>query len=366
MEFKDFKVEVCVVDEVLPHPNADRLSIYKVKGWQVVGTKEAYAVGSKVIYIPVDSILPADVELVLFPAESKIKLNSSRVRAIKIRQFVSQGMIVAPKTLFPYYEDSDLVVGKDIAEILGIKKYEPPMPTFQHGFCGTASKKNPNFPVYTKFPRIQNYTNMFAPNDEVIITEKIHGTNWRCGWVPFAANTWWQKLGKLLRLTPKWQFVYGSHYTQLSNKLLYKGYYAKNYYAEMVKKYALAERLPKGYVVYGEIYGHGIQKNYNYGLKDTRDLVVFDIQCNGVYLDYVNFLEAAKAMHLNTCPVLFAGKFKYANVEELVQGPSVMAPSQKVREGVMIKPCEEENMLPRKGAKVINPSYLLNDNSEFH
>lgn len=367
MELQDFKVEVCSVDEILPHPNADRLQLAKVKGWQVVIPLNKFKPGDKVVYIPVDSVLPPELEVKLFPADSKIKLHNSRVKAIKIRQFVSQGMV---ESLDTFGFGNGYLVGRDVTKDLGIVKYEPPVPAFQmssqQGGPASKKKQNPHFQVYTKFPRIQNYPNMFAEDEDVVITEKIHGTNFRAGWVPFVANNWWRKLLKLVRLAPKWQFVYGSHYVQLSEKFLYEGFYDKNVYAEQVKKYSLEERIHKGQVIYGEIYGGGIQKGYDYGLKDTRDLIIFDIQQDGKYLDYEDFKQEADAMYIKTCPVLYKGKFKDAPVEQLMQGKSVLAPEQKVREGCVIKPLVEGGLLPRKGAKVINPEYLLGDNTDFH
>jgi len=148
---------------------------------------------------------------------------------------------------------------------------------------------------------------------------------------------------------------------------LYDGFYDKNVYAEIVKKYDLENRIAKGDVIYGEIYGAGIQKGYDYGLKDSRDLVVFDIQRNGKYLDFADFINSVITKYnLPTPPHLFNGKFKDAPIEQLMQGPSILCPQQKVREGCVIKPLVEGTLMPRKGAKVINPEYLLGDNTEFH
>lgn len=369
MEASDFKVEVVTIDDIVPHPNADKLLIAKVKGWQSIIPKDKFKVGDKAVYIPVDSLLPPELEAKLFGVTAKIKLHGGRVRAIKIRQFISQGMVESFENL-GLTGFLNTAVGKDVGAELGITKYEPPAPAFQGamGQSSPASKKkqNPNFTVYTKFPRIQNYPNIFAPDEEVIVTEKIHGTNFRAGWVPFAATNWRQRLLKLLRLAPKWQFVYGSHYTQLSDKLLYNGYYEKNVYAEMVKKYSLETCLPKGMVVYGEIYGAGIQKGYDYGLKDSRDLVVFDIKQMDKYADYEVFKIITEIKELPTPPVLYRGPFNGLNLDEIVKGNSVLAPTQKVREGVVVKPLIEGDLLPRKGAKVISPEYLIGDNTDFH
>ncbi len=372
MELKDFKVEVCTIDEILPHPNADRLQLAKVKGWQCVIPLDKFKVGDVVVYIPVDSILPVELEAKLFPIDSKIKLSGSRIRAIKIRQLVSQGMVETLENVgftgpWSKYE----LIGQDISKDLGITKYEPPVPEFQKGSGqgGPASKKNKNsnFKVYTKFPRMQNYPNMFTPDEIVVVTEKIHGTNFRAGWVPFEPTNWWKKFLKFIGMAPKWQFVYGSHYVQISEKFLYDGFYDKNVYAEQVKAYDLDKRIKKGQVIYGEIYGSGIQKNYSYGMKDKRDLVIFDIMQDGKYLSYDDFKREANEMYIKTCPELYKGPIKDANIDSLMQGDSIMAPVQKVREGCVVKPLNENSETGfRKGVKVINPEYLLKDTTDFH
>ena len=48
-------VEVCRIDRVLPHPNADLLELAHIKGWQCVVPKGKYAAGSLVTYVPIDA-----------------------------------------------------------------------------------------------------------------------------------------------------------------------------------------------------------------------------------------------------------------------------------------------------------------------
>ena len=54
-------VEVSKIQKVLPHPNAERLELAHVKGWQCVVPKSRYAPGNLVTYIPPDSVLPAEL-----------------------------------------------------------------------------------------------------------------------------------------------------------------------------------------------------------------------------------------------------------------------------------------------------------------
>jgi RNA ligase (TIGR02306 family) len=364
-------VEVVTVDDVVKHPNADRLEIAKVKGWYCVTGYGTFNKGDLAVYIPIDSVLPPQLESVLFPPDSKIKLTNSRVKTIKIRGAVSQGLLVHPVTVLPATH-TRVKVGDDVKEQLGITKYEPPV--FMNAHSATRfprPKQNPNFHKYTDIENYKNYPDVFNNEDLVYVTEKIHGTNFRCGWVEFYPYTLWGKIKKFLRLAPKYEFVYGSHNVQLQHKFAPTTFYATNVYYEAVKKYSLKEQLRPGEVLYGEIYGDGIQKGYTYGCKaGERKLVVFDIQQDKTYLSLQDAFSRVRKLELDFVPILHKGKFDINLIKEkFVKGPSVMVPSEPVREGVVIKPVTEttDPMIGRKILKLINDDYyLLPDNTDNH
>ena len=368
------------IKSIEPHPNADRLELAKVRGWLCVVPKGVYSVGDLCVYIPIDSVLPQALEEELF-SNAKVKLNKGRIKTIRLRGAISQGLIANPETIFEFLGNRGkhikLVEGLDITEALGIKKYEPALPKFQQfrGMRATKKQVNPHFGKYTDLQNIKNYDELFKPEDDVVVTEKIHGTNFRAGWVPFYADTFWKKIKKLLFLTPKWEFVYGSHNVQLQGKHQ-QVYYDTNVYYKTVKQYDLQKVIPKGYVIYGEIYGDGIQKGYSYGLRQETKLVVFDIKSfhekedsqNGKYISYDNMLAACAGMKLRMAPLMFSGKFKDVDLEKLYEGPSELSDSQLVKEGVVIcSVTETQTHMGRKKLKCINPEYLLNkSNTDFH
>lgn len=355
------KAEIVKINEVLVHPNADALEIVTLigKDWQVVTRKGLYSPGNLVLYLPIDSILPKYMEETIFPPDSKIKLTNSRVKSIKLRGFLSQGMIVSP-SLFALANTHE---GYDATSVLGITKYEPPVKHANFTSKTAVGKKqvHPDFKKYTGIENAKNYTNIFTDGEMVSVTEKIHGSNFRCGWVPFYANTFIKKIKKFLGIAPKWEFVYGSHQVQLQNKLLYKGYYDTNIYSEAVTKYGLKGLLKPGEVLYGEIYGPSVQKGYAYGCTNQeRKLIVFDTMVEGAYLDPIAFKKWAEARQLPIVPELYRGPYNKDKILELREGPSVLAPSQKIREGVVVKPLQEEHCyIGRKIVKYISDTYLL-------
>lgn len=197
----------------------------------------------------------------------------------------------------------------------------------------------------------------------------VHNSNFRAGYVPYDANSFWKKVKKFFRATPKYEFVYGSHNVQLQDKFLYNGYYKKNVYAETVIAHDLKNVLKDGEVIYGEIYGDGIQKNYKYGCAEgEHKLVAFDLMKNGEYKTSVNFFNWCSERNIPRVKALYKGPFDYEKIKTLLTGNSVMHPEQKIIEGGVVKPAagNEQSYKGRKALKIINDEYLLKDNSDFH
>ena len=325
------------------------------------------------VYFPIDAVLPENLSGVIF-ADAKIK-PITRIRTIKLRGVISQGLLVSIQQLkdggvsWAKIIEKHLTVGDDVAKYLGVTKFEPKQNSNPQLRGRQVSKKqrNPNFVRYTDIENFKNYQNVFKPGETVIVTEKIHGTNFRAGWVPMVADTWWKKLKFKFGFLPEWEFVYGSHNVQLQNppREYRKTYYDNNVYSEAVNKYKLKEVIPKGFVVYGEIYGVGIQKNYDYGL-DSHELRLFDIKHNDEYVPYWEFHKYCGLWRLPVVPVLMKGSYDEKTVKELANGKSTIWPEHPI-EGVVIKPeFEATAHCGRKILKLINDEYLLKKQTEYH
>ncbi len=369
----ELKVEVVEIDDVIPHTNADRLELAKIKGWYCVIGKGQFKKGDRGIYFPIDSVLPKDLELMLFPEGSKIKLRKSRIRTEKIRGAISQGLVIHPSQIGKDY----VKVGQDLTQELGVTKYEPEEESIPNQMRPTSKRKmNPHFKEYTDLQNAKNYPDMFKEWENVVVTEKIHGTNFRAGWVPYHPYGFWEKLKfNILQWLapnriPKYEFVYGSRRVQLQKKD-YAGFYDENVYAKMVRLYNLEERIPHGYVVYGEIYGDEIQKGYHYGKgKNEHDLVVFEVMDvhKSEYLHVHDVAAFCTMRGLRFVPIVYHGPFgDLEAMKKHTLGPSLLAPEQKVREGVVVRSVKEE-MTPwgRKQLKFISDVYLLGEQSDFH
>ena len=180
--------------------------------------------------------------------------------------------------------------------ILGVTKYEPPVKQIQLA-SGRKIKwrDNQNFHIYYKFPNLKNVDGMFTEQDKVQITRKIHGTNARYGIVKKSKLSFWDKVKKFFRLADEWidyEYIYGSHNCEKGSDS--QGFYSTDVWRTIAEKYDIKAKLwdyvkiynPKiigeGFILYGEIYGAGIQKNYEYGLTDIQ-FEGFDIKENGEY-----------------------------------------------------------------------------------
>jgi RNA ligase (TIGR02306 family) len=364
------KVEVVKIDDVLNHPNADRLSIAVVKGWNCVVGKDSFKAGDIAVYIPIDAVLPPELEAKLFPPDSKIKLHNSRIKTIKIRGAISQGLLVS-------VEEVDLegcLVGEDAAEYLGITKYEPPVKSLPGLFGKPSARKRPENPEFRRYTDIENakhYPNLFELGEEVVISEKLHGSSERFGWLPFHAYTFWGKLKKFFHISPDYEFVVGSHYRQVSGWS--KTYYDENIYTKMAHE-CKSKHLPFGLIFYGEIVGDGVQKGYTYGCSQSEHkLAIFDIMdtysTGGPrYLNHAETAYYCNLYGLTHVPVLYRGPWQgMEHAKSLTKGPSVFAPSQPIREGVVIKPVVEQAChAGRKILKLLSDDYLLKDNTDWH
>lgn len=368
-----YKVPVTTIKEVKPHNNSDNLCIYTVYGFEIIGRKFQYEVNQPVLYIPIDSLLPQTIENKIFSPDSKIKLNKHRVKQIKLRGKASQGLLVEPQLLG--IDNPELE--KDYSEELGIKKYEPPeLIQKQNAPLQKRDKPltNPLFHQYNGIENIKWFSELFQEGEEVVIQEKLHGTNSRLGYLPTSANTFKKKILKFFKLLPDYEYCYGSNNVELTNRKNFKGFYGQDIYGACLEKEKAFDKLKKNELVYGEIVGPNVQKNYEYGLKEHH-FVLFDVkvlQPDGTYkwLNPEEVEHYAKERGFDFVPVLYRGPFKKEEAYKLTSGNSVYCPEQKVREGIVIKSRFEynDNRMPsnKKVVKWISEDYLSKDQTDFH
>ena len=179
----DFQVPVVRL-VIKPHPNADKLEIAEVGGYQCIVGKGDFKTDDFAVYIPEAAIVPDDLIEKLGLTGRLAGPKHNRVKAIKLRGILSQGL-VCPVDHLPisviddYQVDKDTKTlrvsfdGTDMAKALGITKYEPLVPAQMAGNvwnAGMARTIRYDIENIKKFPRT------FEDGEEVVFTEKIHGT----------------------------------------------------------------------------------------------------------------------------------------------------------------------------------------------
>lgn len=350
-------VEICKVNKIEKHPNADKLSIITIKGWRCIVGLDQYKEGDLVIFCPPDSIIPTNL---IEKYKLEFLKKNGRVGTIKLRGEISQGLILDVP------EDYKLNEGMNVAEMLGITKYEVPEPAINQSQGQVTKKKlNPLFDKYTDIENFKHFSDMFLEGEEVIISEKIHGSNFRVGNLPRPKNNLWNII--MFLFGKKYEFVYGSHTVQKKKYSLHKGFYKEDIWYEMVKKYNLDKIIPTDYIIYGEIYGEGIQ-DLTYGIKG-RDLIIFDIKYKNKYLDWCDVVSFCIQYNLPYVPVLFEGQYTYDTLKLCTDGKSLRC-SEQIREGCVIKPKIENEKYEYKGRifgrkilKNLSEEYLLRKNA---
>lgn len=361
-------VEVCEIKSIENHPNADRLDIAGVKGWNCIVQRDAYKIGDWCVFFPPDSILP---DRIINEYELEFLKKGGRVGTLKLRGHISQGLILPIDVL---HQDG-WNLGDNVTEWLDVKKYEPPAPkSSSQGNVTSRKVQNSNFTKYTDIENIQNFDTVFREGDLVIITEKIHGSNIRFGWLPIEINWKSRNIFSLARslfnkyvLRRTHEFVYGSHNVQLQFETS-KTFYAENIYARVLNPYGTRMlNLPKGYTFYGEVFGKGVQ-DLEYGL-DGLALSIFDVKGpDGKYMDHVKMEKMCYDVGLTPVPWLHIGAFSLETLKNCTEGNSLLCDTQ-IREGCVVRPIEEVNH-PRIGRKIlksINPEYLTRKNrTEYH
>ena len=356
---------VCFVSEITEMKGivgADNIELAVVGGWNCIVKKGVHFLGERVVCATTDAVIPQRLSDEL--GVTNYLRNGGRVRTVKLRGVYSECLII-PRYTLP--DPGKYSLGDDVMDVLGIFKYEPPVKMVQLANGRKIRyQDNPNFHVYYKFPNLKNVPNMFTQEDVVEITRKIHGTNARYGIVKKTKLSLFDKVKKFFRLADKWidyEFVVGSHNVEKGSDS--NGFYDTNVWYDIEKKYDIKAKLwdyvkrnPEigdGITLYGEIYGAGIQKGYDYGLKEI-EFVGFDIKKNGEYLDsFASISIIANILELPYVEILHYGNWSQEVQDKFTVNNFI--PNTKVpEEGIVIKHLTGAR---EKIAKVINPDYLI-------
>ena len=328
------------IADLSPIEGADKIELVTVDGWKVVVAKDVgHKVGDLVVYCEIDSFLPIKDEFEFLRKTSYRKMGDQEgfcLNTIKLRGQVSQGLIL-PINVLPitqFASGYNLPEGMDVTEMLGIVKYEPPIPA---ELAGKVKGLFPSFLRKTDEERIQNLTSEYEEfkNHKFYVTEKLDGSSATFYFndgvfgvcsrnlelLETEGNTFWKVAREL----------------DLENKM-------RNFGINIS--------------IQGELIGEGIQGNpYKIKGQTVRFFNLFDIDLQE-YHSFSMMKTTLKGMGLETVPVVDEYFTLPESIEELLgyaDDKSVLNPNFD-REGVVIR------TLDRKVSfKVISNKFLINE-----
>lgn len=327
------------IDALRPIEGADAIECAIVGGWTVVTKKGEYGVGDLAVYCEIDSFIPTAIAPYLTKPGHHAKefegVEGERLRTVKLRGQLSQGL------LLPYATCGKICAeGEDVSELLGIVKYEAPVPA---ALAGEVKGMFPSMIPKTDQERVQNLkaelAEWLAGGLHWEVTEKLEGSSMtvymRDGEVGVCSRN--------LDLKPN----------------------ADNSLWRAANKYNLPAKLVgigRNIAIQGEIVGNGIQGNI-YQMRDQDFLVydIYDIDAGRYFTPAER--KAFVAEHgLNHCPVLaysahLTDTLGITNMEQILkfaEGKSVMGMIGCEREGLVFK-CHEQQV----SFKAISNKYLL-------
>lgn len=311
-----------------PIPEADAIQKATVLGWQLVVKKGEFQVGDLVVYCEIDSLLPDRPEFEF------LKPRGMRIRTIRLRGQISQG-ICFPLSVLP--QGTPIVEGADVTEILGVQKYEAPIPA---QLAGIAKGGFPSFIPKTDETRVQvlqDQLDRFA-GTRCYITEKLDGSS----------VTYYLHDGAFGVCSRNLELL------ETEDNSLWK-------VARQSDVETKLRALSRNIALQGELVGEGIQGNlYKLRGQHVFFFSAFDID-NHRYLDFETFNTLLQDLDLKSVPVLDTAFELVNDIPTLVgmaNGKSVLREVE--REGLVIRPYATwDDGRNRVSFKTISAEFLL-------
>jgi RNA ligase (TIGR02306 family) len=318
------------ISEVIQHPNADRLTIYKMDGmaWRVISA-EKFEVGDLVVYVKTDTVVPEKEEFEF------LRKNKFRVNCIRLRGEYSNGLILPITLCYDEEEIGNFEGGEDVTERLGITKYEKPV-SYQSGDVAGS------FPTHlvpkTDEERIENYPKAieYFKGKEVYVSVKHDGSS------------------ETIINHKEDGFKVCSRNLEIKES-------ENSKYWQPVFKYNLRDKIPVGYAIQFELVGEGIQKNPE-GLKGV-DISVFNVWRleDRKLLDYQDFVDFCTNAGIPTANLYYVGEFKWDTVEDMIEeAKKAKYPNGEIAEGLVwrLKENQFDDRLQKSlSVKTINYNY---------
>lgn len=306
----DWHPQVVEIEKVEKHPDADALDICTVLGdYPVITKRDEYKVGEPASYLPIDTIVPDTEQFYMlcpkvyekyeengevksrqlgpkFPIGS-VPEKYRIIKAKKIRGIYSQGML----TYLPLV--NEISIGESLVEIMGLKKWEEPEEENVPGVKRTRGANAEKAPQGWSIPHydidgIRKYLACLGENEEIVLTEKLHGSN--AGFSHDGTRLW------------------------VKSRNFYKKQDEEDMWWDVAFRFDLENKLSKypGLVFFGEVYGQNKGFRYDSLVSEGRlftGIRFFDVWDTKKfrYLDYDDRVKTILEAGLNPVPELYRG-----------------------------------------------------------
>lgn len=358
-----------------PHHNADTLELAVVGDYRSIVRKGQFETGDLGVYIPEGSIVPDWLIEKLGLVGKLAGPQHNRVKAVKLRGVVSQGLIYPVQTQFSEFCDTLEVyysittqngtafvngVGDNVADKLGITKWEPPIPVHMAGEVFNAFGYTINYDI----ENIKKFPDILVEGEEVIMTEKLHGT-WTClGYHPAVGNVVTSKGLSGQGLAFKFNEANKDNLyirTLESTKKSTERGIEETIIARMID---VIDSAAEPFYILGETFGRGVQ-DLTYGTTKP-EFRVFDIYRGepgkGSYVNYDDLVRLCNKLEVELVPLVYRGPYSKAKLLEMTSGKETLSgKATNIREGVVVKPVIErhDDTIGRVQLKSVSDAYLL-------
>jgi RNA ligase (TIGR02306 family) len=331
-------MKLATIEKILaldPIEGADRIEVASVLGYRVVTQKGIHKVGDLVVFVVPDTTVPrASWSEFLFKGDQAEK-ERIRLKAIRLRGQVSQGLLVPLYAVADYAEVKE---GDDATDFLGVEKFEKPIPAC---LSGDVYGYMPGYLRKTDEDNLRSNLGALAElqGKKVYITQKVDGSS----------GTFFWKDGE---------------FGVCSRKLHLKESDSNSFW-KIARQEAIESHMRDrglNISIQGEVFGEGIQGN-KLDAKGVEFKVfdVWDID-KQEYYNYEKLCNLCEAFNLRMVDVVFTGDMNLPLGELVKFANEQVYDNNKPAEGIVIRPVEttqSQSLGRRLSVKIISEKFAV-------
>jgi len=407
------------IDSVAPHPNANRLVLVQILGYQMVVNPDSFGIpmdeyhklkGIKGVMMYPDAVICKEWESDSLFAYLHDSHMGKRIKTVKIRGEYSQGLFLPLQLIEALLKNTrglDLLdLGTDVTALLGLRKYyalddieKEVSISAPHYKKQTQSLPDwPQVPIpktaqisLQKYPHLlTQHTNQDTKDRQWVATLKIDGQS-----STFYYDLVSQKGGVCTRnhqviFVDDKSNIYDYHqmngcppqFTMIEKQydiIRQLGIYLKkNHFA--IQQYLQSDFKVQGMALQGEIYGHKINSNrlhmksYHFA---AFDIYIWFSNHSGVYLPWPKMVEiCTQDLNVPVVPVVMAptmnpdlsldywlAKAEICTYQDITDEKEKTKSEKLIAEGIVLKTCDTTYFKPQKpkeyhSVKIISRAYL--------